>query len=169
VAGGKIILWFQGRMEFGPRALGHRSILALPGSAEIKDKLNKVLKKRVWYQPFCPSLLREEAEKIFEDFHGTPNGFMTMGYMAKPEYRERLKGVAHIDGSCRPQIVSEGDDPRWRGFLEEMRRLTGLGVVLNTSFNVHGEPVVCTPDDAIRTFLVTGADGLAIGDFLVTA
>ena len=163
---GQIVLWFQGRMEFGPRALGHRSILALPGSDETKERLNMVLKKRVWYQPFCPCLLEEEAERLFTDWKGTPNPFMTMGYLVKPEHRPALKGVIHVDGSCRPQIVRDQDDPRLRRLLKEIKRLTGLGVLLNTSFNMHGEPMVCSPQDAARTFLSTGADCLAIGDFL---
>lgn len=165
---GKIVLWFQGRMEFGPRAVGHRSILARPDSEEVKMRLNLSLKKRVWYQPFCPTMLLETAREALEDLSGAPNRFMTMGYMVKKEYREKLKGVIHVDGSCRPQIVSGEDDPRYIRLLEEFRRLTGLGAVLNTSLNIHGEPIVENPEDAIRCLRQTGAELLAIGNYLVT-
>ncbi len=163
---GEIVLWFQGRMEFGPRALGARSILARPDSEAIKNALNLRLKKRVWYQPFCPSMLAEDAEKILEDYNGVPNPFMTMAYMVREEMRASMRGVINIDGSCRPQIVPKGVSP-YRMLLEEIKRLTGHGVLLNTSFNVHGEPLVCSPQDAVRAMYDTGSNYMAIGNFLV--
>ena len=166
IAKGEIILWFQGRMEIGPRALGARSILALPNNEEIKDRLNLHLKKRVWYQPFCPSMLKEDALELLENYNGEKSPYMTMGYMVKKEKLAELKGVINVDGSCRPQIVDD-DKSRYGKLLRELKKITGRGVVLNTSFNIHGEPIVCTPLDAIRTFETTGFDALVIENYLV--
>jgi carbamoyltransferase len=166
IAAGEIVFWFQNRMEFGPRALGARSILARSDSETIKDTLNLRLKKRVWYQPFCPSVLEEDAAEILEDYDGIPNPFMTMAYMVRENKRHLVRGVINIDGSCRPQIVQK-DDSLYRTLLEEIKRLTGHGVILNTSFNLHGEPLVCSPQDAVRTMIDTGNNFMAIGDFLV--
>lgn len=168
VAAGKIVLWFQGRMELGPRALGHRSVLARPDRADIRDRLNLVLKQRVWYQPFCPSMLESEAHRVLADYCGAPNPHMTMAYIVRPEFRAALAGVTSVDGSCRPQMVSDGTGGPFTAFLREMKAATGLGVVLNTSCNIHGEPIVCTPDEAVRVFRQTRADALAIGPWLVT-
>ena len=107
IAEGHIIFWFQGRMEYGPRSLGHRSILALPNSKRIRDLLNIRLKMRVWYQPFCPTMLEEDASVYLENYD-RPNRFMTMGYMVKDEHRDELEGVLSVDGSCRPQIIPAG-------------------------------------------------------------
>jgi carbamoyltransferase len=166
IAGGEIVFWFQGRMELGPRALGARSILALPDSLQIKDELNVRLKKRVWYQPFCPTMLEEDAWRYLEDYDGKPNPFMTMAYMTKKELRDGLCGVISVDGSCRPQILT-GRESRYERLLAEVKRLTGKGIILNTSFNVHSEPIVCAPEHAIDTMLKTNTRYLAIGDFLV--
>ncbi|MDX1778481.1 MAG: carbamoyltransferase C-terminal domain-containing protein, partial [Thermodesulfobacteriota bacterium] len=165
IAQGHIIFWFQGRMEYGPRALGHRSILALPNSRRIKDLLNLRLKMRVWYQPFCPTMLEEDASMFLEQYD-KPNRFMTMGYMVKDEYRDALEGVISVDGSCRPQVVS-ADNSRYGKLLSTLKELTGRGVVLNTSFNIHGEPLVCSPQDALDTLKRTGNDYLVIGNYLV--
>ncbi|MDP6117542.1 MAG: carbamoyltransferase C-terminal domain-containing protein [Planctomycetota bacterium] len=169
VESGSIGLWLQGRMEFGPRALGARSIIAHPGREKIKDDLNLRLKRRVWYQPFCPSMLRSTAERIFEDFHDQTDPFMTNAYLVKEEFREHMRGVIAIDGTCRPQIVSDDTPtpPKFKELLKDMERRTGLGVILNTSFNLHGEPLVCSPSDALRTLRETKADYLVLGDFLV--
>lgn len=167
---GQIGLWFQGRMEYGPRALGARSIIAHPGREKIKDELNLRLKRRVWYQPFCPSMLSSTAEKVFDDFCGHADPFMTNGYSIKEEYQSQMKAVIHIDGTCRPQVIGP-DAPTaryYRELLEEVERRTGLGVILNTSFNLHGEPLVCSPQDALRTFIETKADYIVLGDYLVT-
>ena len=165
LARGEIVLWFQGRMEYGPRALGGRSILARPDRPELRDRLNSTLKRRVWYQPFCPSILDEDAERLLE--HGdTPNRFMTMAYRVRPEARDVLAGVTGSDGTCRPQMVDRSYGKFYK-LLKTLRESVGVGAVLNTSFNLHGEPMVASPDDALSTFTRCGADALVIGDFLV--
>lgn len=162
----EILLWFQGRMEFGPRALGHRSILALPDSQEVKDDLNLKIKKRVWYQPFCPSMLLEDARRVFEQVKGTPNEFMTCGYFVKKKYRENLKGVINVDGSCRPQIALK-HNRIYYDLLKELKKRTGYGIVLNTSFNLHGEPIVNTPKDALEVFKKSDVNYIILGNYLV--
>lgn len=166
IASGEIVLWFQGRMELGPRALGARSIIARPDSYAVKDTLNLRLKKRVWYQPFCPSMLEEEAEKMLKDYDGEPNRFMTTAYVVREEKRDLVRGVINVDGSCRPQILRQGDSVL-ADLLEAVKRLTGHGVILNTSFNIHGEPMVCGPEDAIRTMIDTESEYMAMHDFMV--
>ena len=165
IAEGHIIFWFQGRMEYGPRSLGHRSILALPNSKRIRDLLNLRLKMRVWYQPFCPTMLEEDARVCLENYD-KPNRFMTMGYMVHDEYRDELEGVLSVDGSCRPQVVPP-DDSRYGKLLSALKARTGRGVLLNTSFNIHGEPLVCSPQDALDTLKRTGNEYLIIGNYLV--
>jgi carbamoyltransferase len=168
ISKGNIVFWFQGRMEYGPRALGNRSILALPNSLKIKDILNLRLKMRVWYQPFCPSMLEEEASQFLENYDGLKNRFMTMGYMVKEKLRKEMEGVISIDGSCRPHFVTS-NEPMYEKMLRELKKLTGNGIVLNTSFNIHGEPLVCSPQDAINTLKKTGNDYLVMGNYLITA
>jgi carbamoyltransferase len=165
---GHIILWFRGRMEMGPRALGNRSILARPDQKNIKDRLNLVLKKRVWYQPFCPSILEEDAQALLhlENRHIENNPFMTSGFSVKEEYRSLMAGVINVDGTCRPHFVGE-ENPVYRSLLLNLKKDLGRGVVLNTSFNIHGEPIVCTPDDALEMFGRTQVAYLFMGDFLV--
>ena len=165
---GHIILWFRGRMEMGPRALGNRSILARPDQQDIKDRLNLVLKKRVWYQPFCPSLLEEDAETLLhlENRHIEDNPFMTSGFRVREKYRPLMAGVINVDGTCRPHFVGR-ENPVYRDLLLNLKRELGKGVILNTSFNIHGEPIVCTPDDALDMFGRTRIDYLFMGDFLV--
>ncbi|MCL5037149.1 MAG: hypothetical protein M1269_08545 [Chloroflexi bacterium] len=167
IADGKIVLWFRGKSEYGPRALGHRSILAPPYSLEIKDLLNLKLKRRSWFQPFCPSILEEDAPSIFEDYDGSQSPFMTMAYMMKPEYRDKLPAVISIDGSCRPQVVGPDDDTAFRTLLENVKKFTGTGCILNTSFNRHGEPLVETPEDAVKTMTGCNFPYMAIGDFML--
>lgn len=163
---GKVVLWFQGGMEYGPRALGGRSILARADQAEIRDRLNLLLKRRSWFQPFCPSILEADARRAFGDFKGRPNRHMTTTYVVREPFRRHLAAVVSIDGTCRPQIVDE-DDPRpFTDLLRSMREHTGLGALLNTSFNRHGEPLVMSPAQAAAVFLESGADALAIGSFL---
>ncbi len=165
ISRGYIIFWFQGRMEYGPRALGNRSILALPNSKRIRDLLNLRLKMRVWYQPFCPSMLEEDAQLYLEEYDA-PNRFMTMGYMVKEDKRDEVEGVISVDGSCRPQIIA-GNKSQYGKLLTEVKRLTGTGVVLNTSFNVHGDPMVCSPKDAIDTLKKTRNDYMVMGNYLI--
>jgi carbamoyltransferase len=164
---GNIVLWFQGRMEYGPRALGNRSILASPHSEEIKNELNLVQKKRVWYQPFCPTMLLDDAKEILEDLKGTPNEFMTMGYMVIKDKQKLVRGVINIDGSCRPQIIKDNTS-RYARLLSEYKKLSGTGILLNTSFNLHGEPLVCSPEDALNTFARTKAKYLVLENYLLT-
>ncbi len=165
IANGEVVFWFQGRMEFGPRALGGRSILARPDSESLRDRLNLKLKRRVWYQPFCPSILDEEAERLLEGGE-TKNRFMTMAYEVRGEGRELLKGVVGRDGTCRPQMVDESYGIYHR-LLTSTRKAIGVGALLNTSFNLHGEPLVRSPAQAIDCFLRSGADVLVMGDFLL--
>ncbi len=168
IVAGEIILWFQGRMEIGPRALGHRSILARPDDRAIKDRLNLLLKKRVWYQPFCPSMLIEDAPALLET-EGQEirdNRFMTMGFRVRPERLALMEGVINVDGTCRPQFVGD-EEPRYRDLLCGLRESLGYGVVLNTSFNLHGEPLVCAPGEALGMLRQTGIRYLFMEDVLV--
>ncbi|MFA6412006.1 MAG: carbamoyltransferase C-terminal domain-containing protein, partial [Syntrophales bacterium] len=165
---GEIILWFQGRMEIGPRSLGNRSILARPDDSTIKDRLNLLLKKRVWYQPFCPSILVEDAPALLhtDGQNLRDNPFMTMAFRVRDEKMKMMAGVINIDGTCRPQLVGD-EHPLYRDLLEQIKKILGYGVLLNTSFNIHGEPVVCTPQEAIDMLQRTGIRYLVIEDILV--
>lgn len=160
----EVVFWYRGGMEYGPRALGHRSILAPAGNADIKDRLNLLVKKREWYQPFCPSMLEEEG-KLLADLKGTDR-FMTMGYQVKREYLNDVGAVIGVDGSARPQMVGD-ENPEYREMLKRVKRKTGIGIVLNTSFNIHGYPIVCTPEDALWTQAETRNRYLALGNYLV--
>lgn len=165
---GEIILWFQGRMEIGPRALGNRSILARPDDRLIKDRLNLLLKKRVWYQPFCPSMLIEEAATLL-DLDGQDirdNRFMTMAFRVRKEHLKTMEGVINIDGTCRPHFVGD-ENPRYRELLLHIKKEMGVGVVLNTSFNIHGEPLVCSPEEAIDVLKRTGIRYLFAEDIFI--
>lgn len=162
---GRIVLWFQGGMEYGPRALGHRSVLARPDLVGVRDRLNLVLKRRVWYQPFCPSMLESEGPRLLADWTGSRNRAMTMAYEVLSEHRSRLAGVISVDGTCRPQFVPDGERSAFAGLLRQARRRWGAGVVLNTSMNIHGEPLVCSPAEALDVFRRSGADAMAIGGY----
>jgi carbamoyltransferase len=164
----RIILWMQGGMEFGPRALGNRSVLARPDRAEVRDRLNRVLKRRVWYQPFCPSLLASDAPRLLEDWDGPSNPHMTTAYMVTPDSRELMSAVMSVDGSCRPHIVPDSSPMPLAALLHEVRSRLGAGVLLNTSLNIHGEPMACRPSEAVDIYLRSGADALAIGPYVVT-
>ena len=164
---GRIVMWFQGRMEYGPRALGHRSVLARPDRPDLRDRLNLALKRRVWYQPFCPSMLESEGPRVLADWTGARNRSMTMAYEVASCYRDHLAGVMSVDGTCRPQFVPDSEPSEFAELLREARRRWSVGAVLNTSFNIHGEPLVCSPAEAIDVFLRSGADALAIGPFLI--
>ena len=166
---GEIVLWFQGRMEYAPRALGNRSILARPDDRQIKDQLNILQKKRVWYQPFCPSILYEDLPLLVhtdgrEDVDD--NRFMTTAFRVKEKNLKLMEGVINIDGTCRPHIVRD-ENPRFRDLLLEVKARLGKGILLNTSFNIHGEPLVCSPDDALDMFERTGINYLFIEDIIV--
>lgn len=149
ICAGEIIGWFQGGMEYGPRALGQRSILALADKPRLRHEINMALKRRAWYQPFCPSMLEGEAKRLLVDYDGVANRFMTMIYHFKDEFKELFAGVSGMNGSCRPQIVTRENGPYFR-LLQELQAKTGYGIVLNTSFNQHGQPLVNSPDDALQ-------------------
>jgi carbamoyltransferase len=158
------IFWYRGRMEYGPRALGNRSIIGPAFSEQLKDKLNLKVKMREWYQPFCPSLLDEEAPKLFQD--ADTDRFMTNAYIAKPEYAQQLKSVLNIDGSARPQMVGT-ENPRYRQLIQNVKKHTGHGIILNTSFNLHGYPIVSTPEQALEVMKKTRTRYMVMGDYLL--
>jgi carbamoyltransferase len=164
IADGLVVGWFQGRMEFGPRALGNRSIVVDPRRAEMKDILNDRIKKREPFRPFAPSILQERVGDYFEQTHPAPT--MLMVYQVKPERRSEIPAVTHVDGSGRLQTVSREVNPRYYELIEDFNELTGVPVVLNTSFN-ENEPIVCTPRDAIDCFMKTRMDVLYIGNHAV--
>jgi carbamoyltransferase len=161
---GKIIGWFQGRMEFGPRALGGRSILADPRRGDMKDTLNRRIKLREPFRPFCPSVLAEAAGEYFETDYPSP--FMVQAYKIKAHQRERIPAVTHEDGTGRLQTVERDVHPLYWSLLKRFGELSGVPILVNTSFN-ENEPIVNTPAQALDCFLRTRMDGLAIGSFLV--
>lgn len=165
LASGKIIGWFQGRMEFGPRALGHRSILADPRDPEMNSKVNNAVKFREWWRPFAPSLLKEVAGQYLE--HACDSPFMILTNPVRPEMRNVIPSVTHVDGSARPQTVEKEINPLYWNLIYEFGQRTGVPVLMNTSFNLRGEAIVNTPTDAIRTFFSSGMDALVIGSYLV--
>lgn len=167
---GKIVGRFNGAMEYGPRALGNRSILARPTDKGINDWLNKKL-RRTEFMPFAPAILFEEATKLLENFSDQHTGyaacFMTITFEVKAQWRDRLQAVTHVDGTARPQLVHQQHNPSFHKILQEYCRLSGIPAVINTSFNLHEEPLVATPADAVRAFRQGRLDYLAIGNFLV--
>ena len=162
---GKILGWFQGRMEFGPRALGSRSILADPRDPEMNAKVNSAVKFREWWRPFAPSFKKEAAGEYLESATDSP--FMILTAQVRPEKRSVIPSVTHVDGSARPQTVEKEINPLYWRLIDEFGKRTGVPVVMNTSFNLRGEAIVHTPTDAIRTFFSSGMDALVIGSFLV--
>ncbi len=162
---GKILGWFQGRMEFGPRALGSRSILADPRDPEMNVKVNNAVKFREWWRPFAPSLKKEAAGEYLESATDSP--FMILTAQVRPEKRSIIPSVTHVDGSARPQTVEKEINPLYWRLIDEFGKRTGVPVIMNTSFNLRGEAIVHTPTDAIRTFFSSGMDALVIGSFLV--
>jgi carbamoyltransferase len=165
VADDRIVGWFQGRGEIGPRALGARSIVANPMNASMKDAVNKNVKFREPWRPFAPSLLAEHMDEYFGTHHPSP--FMILAFQARDEIASKVAATLHVDGSGRPQTVDRTTNPRYWHLIDEFRKLTGVPVVLNTSFNVDSEPIVCTPKNALATLYMSGMDALAIGDFIV--
>jgi carbamoyltransferase len=164
IAAGNVVGWFQGRMEWGPRALGNRSIVAHPGLPNMKDVLNARIKHREWFRPFAPSILAEHQHEYFE--HDHPSPFMLHVYKIRPEKREALCAVNHVDDTGRLQTVAREENPLYYDLISAFYRKTGIPVILNTSFN-ENEPIVCTPEEAIDCFQRTRMDVLAIGPFLV--
>jgi len=163
VAAGNVVGWFQGRMEWGPRALGNRSIVAHPGLPKMKDVLNARIKHREWFRPFAPSVLAERQTEYFE--HDHPSPFMLHVYKIRPEKRAELCAVNHVDDTGRLQSVAREENPLYYDLIRAFERKTGIPVLLNTSFN-ENEPIVCRPEEAIDCFQRTRMDALAIGPFL---
>jgi carbamoyltransferase len=164
IAAGLVVGWFQGRMEFGPRALGNRSIVVDPRRAEMKDVLNDRIKKREPFRPFAPSILEERVADYFEQTHPAPT--MLMVYQIKEEWRQEIPAVTHVDGSGRLQTVSREVNERYYQLISDFAAMTGVPVVLNTSFN-ENEPIVCTPQEAIDCFQKTRMDVLYLGNYAV--
>jgi carbamoyltransferase len=165
LADGRLMGWFQGGVEMGPRALGGRSIIACPGDPAVKDRVNRRVKFREEWRPYCPSLTVESRARYFEGSAESP--FMILARQATPTLAEAAPATVHVDGSVRPQTVAADILPLWHHLLECVGTRTGHPVLLNTSFNVSSEPMVCTPHEAIRCFFGSGLDALAIGRFLV--
>ena len=164
LARSKIVGWFQGRAEVGPRALGARSILADPRRPETKDIVNAQVKHREGFRPFAPSVLHERGPEYFEKYY--PNQFMLLILPIRKEKRDVIPAVTHVDGTGRMQSVGD-ESPLFQRLIAHFERITGVPVVLNTSFNVRGEPIVHRPEEALADFLDTGMDALFLGDFLV--
>ena len=165
IADGKIIGWFQGRLEYGDRALGNRSILADPRDSDMKRKVNATIKYREDFRPFAPSIHIEAIEEYFENAISTP--FMEKASRIRPEKHKIIPAVTHVDGTGRLQTVSKDQNILYWNLINEFKKITGIPIVLNTSFNLKGEPIVCSPKDAIRTFFTSGLDGLFLGNYLV--
>lgn len=161
---GKIVSWFQGRMEVGPRALGNRSILAHPGITGINDKVNLAKGRELW-RPLSPSILDTEDKYYLEN--SFPSPFMLHVFTVLPDIQKRIPAVSHVDGSTRPQMVSNSTNPRYYSLIREFKKKTGFSLLLNTSFNGSKEPIVCTPLDAIVSFFTNSTDYLVLGNFLI--
>jgi len=166
LAAGHPVAWFQGRMEFGPRALGGRSILGCPNAPGIADRINEQIKFRERWRPFCPSVLDRLAPEIIQTDHPAP--FMTITFDVAEAWKARIPEVVHADGTARVQVVEQAQNPRYYALLEAMETLTGNGVVLNTSLNRRGEPMVCSPADALDMFFGSDLRYLVLEDYLVT-
>jgi len=166
LADGEIICWFQGPVEHGPRALGCRSIIADPRSAQVKKRLNE-MKGREPKRPFGPSILSGHERHYFEeDFHSP---FMLFTVNVLPERRADIPAVVHVDGTTRPQSVGRDTHPEYHAMIQAFEQLTGVPMVVNTSFNTAFEPIVCTPADALASFAMLQADALVMGGFIVEA
>ncbi|WP_404829410.1 carbamoyltransferase family protein [Streptomyces albicerus] len=162
-----VVGWFQGRAEYGPRALGNRSILANPGFADIKDIINIRVKHREPFRPFAPVVLESEAERVFEMGKKASSPYMTFVFPVRPEFHDVIPGAMHVDGTSRAQTVTAESNPKLAELLRNFTELTGVPCLVNTSFNVAGEPIVCSPTDALGCFLHTEIDCLVLGRFLV--
>jgi carbamoyltransferase len=164
LADGKIVGWFQGRMEFGPRALGNRSIITDPRRKDMQDILNARIKHREPFRPFAPSILEEATSDYFEQSHPSP--FMTLTYRVRHEKRDEIPAPTHVDGTGRLQTVRRDQNERYYDLIKAFQIRTGVPVLLNTSFN-ENEPICCTPEEAVETFRRTKMDVLVLGDFFV--
>ena len=166
IAEGHPVAWFQGRMEFGPRALGARSILASPSTAGIADRINAEVKFRERWRPFCPSMTAAIAPEVLGSAHPAP--YMTITFDIAESWRKRIPEVVHADGTARPQVVHPDTNPRYHALLEQLGRISDTPVVLNTSLNLRGEPIVCTPTDAVNLFARSGLQYMVMEDLLVS-
>jgi len=164
IAKGKVVGWFQGRMEWGPRALGNRSIICDPRRSDMKDILNLKIKRRESFRPFAPSILSEAVSEWFEQNDDVP--FMMQVYQIIKDKRSKIPAVTHIDGSGRLQSVYATTNPRYYALIKEFKNLTGIPMVLNTSFN-ENEPIVCKPEEALETFLRTKMDMLVLNNWTI--
>jgi carbamoyltransferase len=162
---GKLIGWYQGREEFGPRALGNRSILADPRDVRNRDRVNNAVKFREDWRPFAPSVLEEAGASLFKNYHTTP--FMTLTFQVRPEKKDAIAAAVHVDGSARVQSVTRDQNERYYDLIRSFAAKTGVPAVLNTSFNLKGEPIVNSPFDAIRTFYTSGLDALILDRYLI--
>ncbi|NOS71849.1 MAG: carbamoyltransferase [Verrucomicrobia bacterium] len=165
LASGEVVAWCQGRMEWGPRSLGNRSILGNPASRGVADMINAQIKYRERWRPFCPSMLDTVAPDILQTKHPSP--YMTFTFDVAEHWKSRIPEVVHEDGTARPQIVTAQSNPRYYELIKKFEARTGVGVLLNTSLNRRGEPMVCSPDDALNMFYGSDLRNLAVGDFLV--
>ena len=165
MAARKIVGWYQGRSEVGPRALGGRSILADPRHADMKDIVNRWVKHREPFRPFAPSCVLEQADRWFE--RGGPSPYMLKVWQVRPEARALLPAITHVDGSARLQTVTADEHPLYHRYLLELGKRTGVPCTLNTSFNIRGEPIVNTPMDALKCYFTTGLDALVIDRFVL--
>jgi len=165
IASGRVIGWFQGRMEWGPRALGARSVLADPRDPNMRDRINYLLKKRDWFMPFAPSILAEYCDECFVNY--CPSPYMNLAFTVQPPYDTLVPAVLHVDKTARPQAVDHDTNPLYHATIEAFRQRTGIPLILNTSFNRHGLPIVCTPQDAIDHLRWGCIDLLVIGPYLV--
>lgn len=165
ISNGKLIAWVQGRMEAGPRALGQRSILADPRNTDNRDKVNSIIKFREYWRPFCPSMLEESASKYFDNF--TEGPYMILSFKANDLLKKEAPAIVHIDNTSRVQFVKRDYNPKFHKLISEFEAITGVPVLLNTSYNIKGEPLIRTVRDSLRTFFSTGLDILVIDDYVI--
>ena len=161
----RIVGWCQGQAEFGPRALGNRSIMANPGNLDLKDQLNATIKFRLWFRPFAPSMLADHVGELFQN--GVVSPFMLLAFTVKPEWRERVIGILHTDDTARVQTVTPDENERYHAVIEHFHKLTGKPIILNTSLNVRGEPIANTAKDAMACFDSTAMDYLFLGNYVL--
>jgi carbamoyltransferase len=164
IANGRIVGWVQGGAEFGPRALGHRTILADPRTAASKERLDAEIKRREWFRPYAPSVLAERADEYFEMLGPSP--YMLLAVNTRPSVRNKVPAIVHVDGSARVQTVELETEPLYHRLISRFDELTDVPLVLNTSFNGYGEPMVETPEEAVSAMHTMGLDALAVGDYL---
>lgn len=168
IAAGRVVAWYRGRMEYGPRALGHRSILADPGGPDMRERINSMVKMREAFRPFAPAVTLEQVDRWFEVPPGTELPYMVIIVAVRKEHRAELPAVTHVDGTARVQTVNARDNADFHQLLQAVGRTTGREMVLNTSFNVKGQPIVDTPEEALETFLRTGIEFLFLENLLVS-